>query len=158
MTDINSANLNTLDLLDAKLSDMSDLPEWVVFPAGVYKVKPSVKIERKANQKTKVMETVITVNAKCIEVKEVQDATQPRVAVDSETSTRYTWENEYGQGGLKKLLAPIAAITKLDSVKKLLDVLDSADSVLIVMDTRDSTNAQTNKTTTYQVFADLIVD
>ena len=157
MSNLNDSTMNTLDLLDAKLSDLADLPEWVTFPAGVYKCKPSVKIEKKANQKTKLMETIITVGAKCIEVKEVQDATQPKVAVDSETSTRYTWENDYGQGALKKLLAPIAAITKIESVKKLLDVLDTADSVLFVMDTREVTNAA-GKTATYQVFSDLIVD
>jgi hypothetical protein len=156
MSSLNDSTLNTLDLLDAKLEDLADLPEWVTFPAGVYKCKPSVKIEKKLNTKSKAMETIITIGAKLIEIKELNDPASVKVAVDSETSCRFTWENEFGQGGLKKLLAPIAALTKISSVKQLLDILGSADDVLFAMDTRDVTNSS-NKTATYQVFTDLIV-
>jgi len=158
MSSLNDANLNALDLLDAKLDDLSDLPEWVTFPAGIYKVKPSVKTESKINPKTKLKETIITVGAKLLEIKELTDEGGVRVAVGAETSARYTWENEYGQGGLKVLLKPIAAATGISSVKQLLEMLGTADSVLLVMSTRESTNATTGKTATYQVFSDLIQD
>lgn len=156
MSNLNDAKMG-LDLLDAKLEDLQDLPEWTVFPAGVYKVKPTVKIEKKKN-KANVTETIITIGAKLLEIKEVADEKATRVEVGSETSCRFTWENEFGQGGLKVLLKPIATVTGNSSVSQLLEILGSADDVILVMDTRDSTNAQTGKTTTYQVFKDLIIE
>jgi hypothetical protein len=159
MTDLNNASVSTLDLLDATLDDMNDLPSWSNFPAGVYKVKPGIKQEKKKNAKTGAVETHITVTAKLLEVRELASAESTPPDVGSETQVRYTWENEYGQGGLKNLLKPIAAATGLKKVPELLEVLNTADDVLLVMGTRaGKAPAGGGEAPQYQVFSDLIVE
>jgi len=164
MSTLNDASLNTLSLLDAKIEDLADLPVWSTFPAGAYKVKPSVKKEQKKNSKTGVMEDIITVGAKLIEVKELADPASEKPAVDAETSARFTWQNEYGQGGLKNLLMPIAEFLKkanqpVPGVVGLLDILNSADSVIIVMGQRVvKANTPGGKDQVYQTMESLLVD
>lgn len=159
MTDLNNAQISTLDLLDATLDDMKDLPEWKRFPAGVYKVKPEVKIEKKKIKNEDC--TQITVTATLIEVKELNrtDATPPEIG--AVTSVSYTWENEYGQGGLKNLLKPIASAVKENGITKVSDflqILGSADSVLLVMGVRDGKADSSGRIPQYQQFTDLILE
>lgn len=159
MTDLNNAQMSTIDLLDATLDDMKDMPEWKRFPAGVYKVKPEVKTEKKKIKDE--MCTVITVTATLIEVREMNqsDATPPEIG--STTSVSYTWENDYGQGGLKNLLKPIAAAVKENGITKVSDflqILGTADSVLLVMGLRDGKADSYGKIPQYQQFTDLILE
>ncbi len=156
MTDLNNASVSTLDLLDASLDDMADLPEWKIFPAGVYRVKPEVKQESKKQKGESV--TVITVTATLLEggIKEKNDPASADPAVGSQTNVRFTWENEYGQGGLKNLLKPISAATGVKKVGDLLQLLGTADSVLLVMGVRKS--SKDGKDYENQTFTDLILE
>jgi hypothetical protein len=163
MSNLNDASLNMLSLLDAKIEDLADMPTWSTFPAGAYKVKPSVKKEQKKNAKTNVMEDIITIGAKLIEVKETADPAAVKPEVGAETSSRFTWQNEYGQGGLKNLLMPIATFLKtagqpVPGVMGLMDILHSADSVIIVMGQRVVKGQNGAKDQVYQTFEDLMVD
>lgn len=151
------ATVSTLSLLDASLDDMADMPTWSVFPAGVYKVKPTVKQEQKKNAEG-VMETQITVGVKLLEVRELNSPESVAPEIGSETSCRYTWENEYGQGGLKNLLKPIAAVTGIKSVPQLLTTLHEADDVIMVMDIRTVRGQKGKSDKDYQQFIDLIVE
>lgn len=161
--DLSTSTLNTLSLLDAKIEDLADMPTWSTFPAGAYKVKPSVKREQKKNSKTGVVEDIITIGAKLIEVKETADPAAVRPEVGSETSSRFTWQNEYGQGGIKNLLTPVATFLKnagqsVPGVVGLMDILHSADSVIIVMGQRIVKGQNGGKDQVYQTFEDLMVD
>lgn len=156
MTDMNNASVSTLDLLDAQLDDMKDLPEWTIFPAGVYKIKPKVETKKKVQKGENV--TVITVTATLIEVKEMNEKDAVAPEIGSETSVNFTWENDYGQGGLKNLLKPIGAAVKdkgITKVSDLLQILGSADDVLLVMDVRESD--KDGKKTKFQQFKDLML-
>ena len=155
MANLNDSTVNTLSLLDAKLEDLADLPEWVLFPAGVFEVKPSVKTETKVNGKTKTKETIVTIGAKLLSIKELADPASAKPEPGAETSVRFTWEHEYGRGALKRLLKPIAEVTKVSKVSQLLEILNTADSVLIVMDIREA--EVKGQTRNYQQFTDLIV-
>lgn len=156
MTDLNNASVSTLDLLDATLDDMKDLPQWITFPAGVYKVKPSVKMEKKKVKNEEV--TVITVGATLLEVREINNKEEVAPEIGAVTSVAYNWENEYGQGGLKNLLKPIGAATGAAKVTDLLELLNTADSVLLVMGVREG-KAQDNKPAAkFQQFTDLILE
>jgi hypothetical protein len=152
-----TATVSTLSLLDASLDDMNDMPTWEVFPAGVYKVKPTVKQEKKKNDKG-VEETIITVGAKLLEVRELNSPEDKAPEIGAETSTRYTWENEYGQGGLKNLLKPIAAATGVKSVAQLLEILNDADDVVLVMGKRIVKGSAGKSDKEYQQFNDLMVE
>lgn len=158
MTSLNDANVSTLSLLDASLDDMNDMPEWKNFPPGAYTVKPSIKMETKKNAKTNESETHITVSAKLIAVKELADPNDTAPEVGSETQVRYIWQNEYGQGGLKNLLKPIAVATKLTKVPDLLEAIDTADSVVLVMGIRKGKAGTDGSAPEYQTFTDLIVE
>lgn len=158
MTNLNDSTVNTLSLLDASLDDMMDMPEWKNFPAGAYTVKPSIVQEQKKNTKTNAMETHITVKAKLIAVKELADPNSVAPEVGSETQVRYTWENEYGQGGLKNLLKPVAAATQLKKVPELLEAIHTADSLVLVMGLRKGKSEAGKDTPEYQTFTDLIVE
>lgn len=158
MTTLNDATVSTLSLLDASLDDMMDMPEWKNFPPGAYVVKPSIKQETKKNTKTNAMETHITVGAKLISVKELADPNSVAPEVGSEAQVRYTWENEYGQGGLKNLLKPVAAATGLKKVPELLEAINTADSLIFVMGIRKGKAEAGKDTPEYQTFTDLIVE
>lgn len=151
------SKVSTLNLLDASLDDMADMPSWSTFPAGVYKVKPTVKQEKKKNKENKE-ETLITVSAKLISVVELNSPDSVAPEIGSETSCRYTWENEFGQGGLKNLLKPIAAVTGEKSVPALLEILNTADDVGLVMDIRTVKGERGKSDRDYQQFTDLIVE
>jgi hypothetical protein len=158
-TELDTAAFSALSLLDAKMDDLVDLPEWKTFPPGVYKVKPSVKIEKKPSKAdAKKMDTVITISATLLAIKELADPASEKVEVGAETSCRYTWENEFGQGGLKKLLTPIYAMTENPSFKYNLDALHTADDVLLVMTTRVVKGKNGSPDAVYQQFTDLIVE
>jgi hypothetical protein len=155
---IQTAEVNTLSLLDASLDDMMDMPEWKNWPAGAYTVKPEIKQESKKNTKTNEMETHITVKAKLIAVKELADPNSVPPEVGAETQVRYTWENEYGQGGLKNLLKPVAAATGLKKVPELLEAIHTADSLVLVVGIRKGKSEAGKETPEYQTFTDLIVE
>ena len=160
---IKDATLNTMDLLDASLDDMMDMPEWKNFPPGAYVVKPSISTEKKKNAKTNEMETHITVKAKLIAVKELASPESVAPEVGAETQVRYTWENEYGQGGLKNLLKPVAAATAaagqpIIKVPELLEAIDTADSLVLVMGVRKGKAESGKETPEYQTFTNLIVE
>lgn len=158
MSNLNDSTVNTMSLLDASLDDMNDMPEWKNFPPGAYTVKPSIKMESKKNTKTGITETHITVGAKLIAVKELADPNDTAPEVGAETQVRYTWENEYGQGGLKNLLKPVAAATSMTKVPELLDAINTADSLVLVMGLRKGKAGTDGSTPEYQTFTNLIVE
>lgn len=156
---LNDATVGTISLLDVSLDDMMDMPEWKNFPPGAYVVKTSIKQEQKKNTKTNEMETHITVGAKLLSVKELGDPNSTPPEIGAETQVRYTWENEYGQGGLKNLLKPVAAATGMKKVPELLEAIHTADSLVLVMGIRKGKATGTNTDVPeYQTFTDLIVE
>jgi len=157
---LQTTELNTLDLLDAQLDDLKDLPEWKTFPAGVYLCKPAVKSEKKKIKNEEC--TVITITATLLEGGVIElndkDATPPEVG--SQTSVQFTWENEYGQGALKNILKPIAAATngQVKKVADLLELINTADSLKFVMGTRQGKAQDGKPAATFQQFTDVIVN
>lgn len=155
--DLNDAKVNTLDLLDAQLDDLKDLPEWKTFPPGVYLVKPVVKMEKKANTGLVISVTCTLLEGGVLEMND-KDATPPEVG--SQTSVNYNWDNEYAQGNIKNLLKPIAAATngQVTKVADLLEMINTADSLKFVMGTREGKAKDGKPAAVFQQFLDILVN
>lgn len=85
-------------LLDAKLDDLSDVPEFKVFPAGVYKVTFSAEAKKLGEHPA--VDLTFTV----VEVLELAAATETPPAVGDTSSAAYMLDNDIGQGQLKEIL------------------------------------------------------
>ena len=87
-------------MLDVSLDDIADLPEFLVFPAGAYRV--TINFESKKINEHPSVEAKL----KMLEVLEIPaDVTPPEVGAES--SVAYMMDNEFGQGNFKKLMKPL---------------------------------------------------
>lgn len=121
-----------IDLLDATLDDLSDLPEWKPFPAGTHRCV--FKFETKKNDK-KVTTTYITLKA--METVELANATEDTpLEAGSEVTVQYQLGNEIGQGKLKALLGSFASHLKLPKEAKLSQVIEAAQGMEALVSTR----------------------
>ena len=98
-------------LLDQELDDLSDIPTFDPFPAGVHRVLLSLEAKEKPVAGHPSVECLL----KMVEVQELED-TVNAVAPDpgSEANCLFMLDNEFGQGKLKmvcKVMAPVVGST-----------------------------------------------
>lgn len=95
----NAANFDLDALLDGKLEDLADLPEFKPFPVGTHKCYLTL-VQKKIGT-----HPAIEAKLKAIETIELADeAKDTPLEAGAETSVAFMLDNEYGQGALKKIL------------------------------------------------------
>lgn len=141
---MSDSNLNAL--LDMSLDDMQDLPEFKVLNNGAHRV--TIEFETKEINKHPAVELKV----KLLETLELADPSQEPDAVGTESSVAFMMDNEFGQGGLKEILKPLAAhfgTTKFGEIK------EQAKGMEVVIVTKQRQNK--DKTQTYLSITKLAV-
>jgi len=121
-----SDTTNIDDLLDASIDDLADLPEFSVFHPGVHKVivtfeKKKINEHPSIEMKMKLVETLELANP-------VED--QPQAA-GTESSMLFTLDNEFGQGKLKEVMKPLAAMTGVSKISEVMAAMAGAEITVV---------------------------
>lgn len=98
------------DLLDANLDDLKDLPGFIVPPLGHYKL--SVSLEKKVVNDKQCIEAGCTV----LETLELASPNDKPVENGTKFSQLFMMDNEWGQGGFKGFVLPIATALGIGKV------------------------------------------
>ena len=142
-------NTSVNDILDSTLDDLADLPETKPFPAGVHKATmflsaPAPKPGKNPQviAKFKHRETVELVDASAVSPNP-EDESTIFISLKKKDGT----PNEFGQGQVKQLLAPLAAAGLTGTSRELIEATKAGIDVVIVVATRDynGTDQQTLK-------------
>jgi hypothetical protein len=126
-----------LNLLDETLDDLADAPSTELWPAGAYEA--SVKISRMDKKPTSYV-----INMTCVQPIEMSDpaATAPAAgdtsAVFIHTVKKDGSKNEFGQGQLKAILAPIAQALNTRSIADILEATKNGIDAIVVVKVRKS--------------------
>lgn len=91
------------DIMDASIDDIKDLPGFEVPPKGHYKLQ--VSLERKVVNDHPCVEAKITV----LETMELASSSDTKVENGTKFGQLFMMDNEWGQGGFKGVVKPIAA-------------------------------------------------
>lgn len=127
-------------LLDAKLDDLKDMPEFKVYPAGAFKVTM-------AGDAKKIGEhPAVEVTFTLVEVAELADPTATPPAVGDTCSVAFLLDNELGQGRLKEFLAPLREVFAPGdtTIRQVLEASKGAE-ITIVTKLRADKNDATKK-------------
>lgn len=112
------------DLMDTSLDDLKDLPGFEVPPMGHYKLL--ISLAKKDVNNHPSIEAACTVQ----ETLELADKSQKQVEVGTKFSQLFMMDNEWGQGGFKGFVLPIAqglGITRVgEAVEKIQNVTIAA--------------------------------
>lgn len=125
-------------LLDMKLDDLADMPEFKVFPPGAHRVTISWE------QKKIGEHPAIELKMKLVETVELGNPTDTPCDAGTECSVAFMLDNEFGQGKFKEIAKTLAAHFGTSSVGKTLEASASAE-VLVITKTRQNKE----KTQTY---------
>lgn len=110
------------NLMDASIDDLNDLPAFTIPPQGHYKL--TVSLERKTvNDKP-------TIEASCVvmETLELADKAQTPSENGTKFSQLFMMDNEWGQGGFKGFVTPIAQAM---SIKQIGEAVDKIKNIQI---------------------------
>jgi len=136
-------SVNIDSLLDATLDDLADLPEFKVFPAGAY--NGTVELTAKKIGDNPAVELKFTNQ----EVVELSDPTAEPPAEKATTSVSFMLNNEFGQGGLKKVLNSLReglGIAEGTSMREIMEAAKGANCQVVFTTRADRNDA----TKTYQ--------
>lgn len=127
-------------LLDANLDDLADLPEFGVFPAGAHKV--CIKWEEKIVNNHPCIELQMT----AIETEELSNPEDTPLAPGAEGSVLFMLDNEFGQGKLKQVAAPLAAATGESSLRGIINASSGMEVSVVtkVRMNKDKTQSYTD--------------
>lgn len=112
------------ELMDASLDDIADLPGFVVPPQGHYKL--AVSLEKK------VVNDVPSIEAGCtvMETLELDNKDETPVEPGTKFSQLFMMNNEWGQGGFKGFVSPIATGLGLQN-PKVSQVVEAVQNITI---------------------------
>lgn len=110
------------DLMDSSIDDLADLPPFEVPPKGHYKL--SVSLSRKTINDKPTIEASFTV----LETLELASQNDKQVENGTKFSQLFMMDNEFGQGGFKLFIQPIAAGLNLGG-KKMSEVIAAVQNV-----------------------------
>ena len=128
---------NLDNLLDMSLDELADLPEFVVYPAGAYRCTLNIEAKKIGEH------PAVELSFKHIETVEKGSETDEDVTPGTECSAAFMLDNQFGQGNLKKVVAPLVAHF---GTPKLSEIAANKDlEVLLVSKTRQNKD----KTQTY---------
>lgn len=98
-------------LMDSSLDDLKDLPGFEVPPKGHYKLQVSLE--------QKIVADHPSIEAKCtvVETMELSNVNETAVENGTKFSQLFMMDNEWGQGGFKGFVAPIATGLNMPKAK-----------------------------------------
>lgn len=135
-------------LLDSRLDDLADLPEFKVFPPGAHRVV--ISFSTKEINKHPAVELKL----KLVETIELAEPSDVPVAVGTETSIAFLLDNEFGQGNLKEVAVPLAKYFGTQDLRSTFKESEGAE-VTVVTKLRADKNDADKK---YMQIKSLIVD
>lgn len=122
-------SFNTTDV-----ADLEDLPSFDPYPNGAHLV--SIEFERKViNGKPAVI-----LKTEIIETQQLEDDTQAPAKVGDKYDFMYGISNEYGEGSLKNILAPLAEQTGITNNGALLDRVSGFQALIATKQRMDKKN------------------
>ena len=132
------SDLSLDSMLDVSLDDIADLPEFLVYPAGAYRV--TINFDAKKINEHPSVETKL----KMLEVLELSDPSATPPEVGAESSVAYMMDNEFGQGNFKKLVKPLC---EHHGITNLAQVIAASQGMEVMVVTKQRMNK--DKTQTY---------
>ena len=140
------SDLSLDSMLDVSLDDIADLPEFLVYPAGAYRV--TINFDAKKINEHPSVETKL----KMLEVLELSDPSATPPEVGAESSVAYMMDNEFGQGNFKKLVKPLC---EHHGITNLAQVIAASQGMEVMVVTKQRMNK--DKTQTYLDIVSLAV-
>jgi hypothetical protein len=132
------------DLLDGTLDDIDDLPEFKPFPPGSHAVKATLTI-KEVNGKQAV-ELAMTAIA-TLELS--NSAADEPLKEGDQTSVLFMLDNEFGQGKMKKILAPLGEALGTRATREIIE--QTTDMEVAVL-----TKVRRNRNDPDQVYTDVV--
>lgn len=112
-------------LLETSLDDLADLPEFLVYPPGAYRV--SVELASKMVGEHPSIEAKF----KVLEVRELSDATAVPPELGAESSMLFQMDNEFGQGKFKEFQKPLRDATGAANLAQLIELTKGMEFTIV---------------------------
>ena len=103
------------DLLDAKLDDLEDLPEFKPFNPGAHKLLATFS-EKTINDKA-----AVELSLKLVETLELSDPQLTPDAPGTECSMAFFLDNEFARGNLKKCATPFGEALGYGTIREIVE-------------------------------------
>lgn len=145
-TQTQAAEFNVDALLDGTLDDLKDLPEFKPYPAGTHRVNLSLQLKKIGTH------PAVEAKLKAIETIELNSGSDAALEAGAETSVSFMLDNEYGQGGFKKI---VAAMVEHFGPKSNREVIAETQNVEVLVITKQRQNKE--KTQSYTDIVELQV-
>lgn len=127
----------TLDQLDETLDDLADMPAQNLWPAGAYAAKIRIsRMPKKAGSYVVNMDHQQTIEL--TNPADTEPANGDQTASFIHTRKKDGTANEFGQGQLKALLAPIAQALETRSINDILEATKNGIDAIVVVKIRKS--------------------
>lgn len=135
MADQKLDNMLDMDaLLDGKLDDLADVPEFKPFPVGAHKIKISWQLKDREGKKPLVINNhpAIQLNVTGIETIELPAGSEEQpIKPDDTTSVLFMMDNDMGQGQFKNIVRELAAHFGTVSVRETLEKSEGAECLAV---------------------------
>jgi len=118
-------NDSVTDLLDEKLDDLEDLPEFKPFPPGAHQVTASFSSDE-INGKA-----VVKLDFKLISVQELANPEDVEPKPGDTAGTIFMLDNEFGRGNLKKLAKPFQEALGLSTIREIVEQAKDVECVIL---------------------------
>lgn len=139
------ADKTSIDFDNYSLDDLPDLPGFVTFPTGAYKIRLEEGLVRKTVGEHETVECRMTL----VEVLEIPNAEEAsEVKQNDVCSTLFMLDNEFGLGKLKLFATPIA---KHLGVKRLPEILAGSKGLELIVAGKRTTSKKDKDATFFNI-------
>lgn len=126
MAEAQETTFNMDALLDGTLDDLADLPAFEPYRAGTHVVQINIEGPVAVNKHPS-----FKLKMKLIETKELADPNETAQAPGTEAEVLYPMDNEYGQGGFKKILAGLNETFQKKTNREIIEAAQGAECIVI---------------------------
>lgn len=134
MTNTNTNYADIDSILDGTLDDLADMPEFKLFPEGAHKVLITLEASAISKKMKKPCVEASLVYVETIELAE-PEAVAPKAG--DTCNSLYMLDNEFGQGGLKKLLESLQAALGTTVNRATVDACKSIEVIVLTVLQKD---------------------
>ena len=113
------------NLLDSKLDDLEDLPEFKPFPAGAHNVSVSLAMKEINGA------AAVEMKLKLIDTIELADPQASPAKAGDESSVLFMLNNEFGLGNLKKCATPLSVALGTTSIRETIEAAQDVECAVI---------------------------